>query len=441
MIKVNSYLIFVLILFLGLQNVLSQEENSFIKIDSSDRANPWTHLNWHNKAENFQFVVVTDRTGGARPGVFEHGIEKINQLQPEFVVSVGDLIEGYSDDPDQVIKEWEEMDKIIEPLQMPFFYVPGNHDISNDVMADIWKERFGATYYHFVYRNVLFLCLNSEDAPDEIDEEEIPFSQEQINFIRQTLEANPNVRWTMVFIHKPIWFKEQREGKEALEKSGWAEIESMLKDRKHTVIAGHVHRYTHNIRNNSNYITMSTMGGGRAFGGTIFGQFDHVMWVTMTDNGPIMANLMLEGIWDEDFTEEDIADYLFMTMHGTSISIETDFVDDKPLSSRDIEIKLSNPRDIPMDIIIYFEKSEHHYYTPETIQKTIQPNSVEKVSAFLNVTTETETPDESDEDEEAEGLFWLVWKDIANHPINWEISYNFMKYGKVSFQGKTLVYW
>ena len=67
MIKVNSYLISVLILFIGLQNVLSQEENKnfLIKIDSSDNANPWTHLNWHNKAENFQFVVVTDRTGGA----------------------------------------------------------------------------------------------------------------------------------------------------------------------------------------------------------------------------------------------------------------------------------------------------------------------------------------------------------------------------------------
>jgi len=442
MIKVN-YLIFVFILFIGLQCVLNQEENKdfSIKIDSSDNTNPWSHLNWHNKAENFQFVVVTDRTGGARHGVFEQGIEKINQLQPEFVVSVGDLIEGYTDDPNQVKKEWEEFDKIIETLQMPFFYVPGNHDLSNDMMVNIWKERYGETYYHFVYRNVLFLCLNSEDAPDEIDEEEFPFSQKQINFVRQALKANPDVCWTMVFLHKPVWFIERRVGETALEKSGWAEIESMLKDRRHTVIAGHVHRYTQNIRNNSKYITMSTMGGSRGFGSPIFGQFDHVMWVTMTNNGPIMANLMLEGIWDEDFTKEDIADYLFMTMHGTSISLEVDFDEDKPLTSKDIEIKISNPRDIPMDITIYFEKGEHLHYTPDTIQKTIQPNSVERVNAYLNVTTETNAPSESDEDEEAEDLFWSVWKDLQYHPINWEVSYNFEQYGEVSFQGRTLVYW
>ncbi len=44
---------------------------------------------------------------------------------------------------------------------MPFFYVPGNHDIAGEASAQVWKERFGPAYYHFIYRDVLFLCLNS----------------------------------------------------------------------------------------------------------------------------------------------------------------------------------------------------------------------------------------------------------------------------------------
>ncbi|TFG92422.1 MAG: metallophosphoesterase, partial [Myxococcales bacterium] len=43
--------------------------------------------------------MVTDRTGGPRDGIFESAMPRINLVRPEFVVSVGDLIEGYTDDP------------------------------------------------------------------------------------------------------------------------------------------------------------------------------------------------------------------------------------------------------------------------------------------------------------------------------------------------------
>ena len=55
-------------------------------------------------------------------------------------------------------------------------YVPGNHDISNQVMAADWDRRFGSSYYHFVYRDVLFLCLNTEDQkPSNISEKQIEY--------------------------------------------------------------------------------------------------------------------------------------------------------------------------------------------------------------------------------------------------------------------------
>ena len=30
------------------------------------------------------------------------------------------------------------------------------------------------------------------------------------------------------------------------------------------------------------------------------GEFDHIIWVTMKDNGPVLANLMMQGIFDDD---------------------------------------------------------------------------------------------------------------------------------------------
>ncbi len=128
-------------------------------------SNPWTHLQFSNNPDNFQFAIVADRTGGMRPGIFKSAMAKLNLLQPEFVMCVGDLIEGQSEDIDKLNNEWDEFDSTVQQLQMPFFYLPGNHDLDNQTMLKLWKKRLGKSYYHFTYRDVLFLCLDSEDPP------------------------------------------------------------------------------------------------------------------------------------------------------------------------------------------------------------------------------------------------------------------------------------
>ncbi len=84
-----------------------------------------------NNPDEFQFALVTDRTGGHREGVFENAVDKINLMQPEFVMSAGDLIEGYTQDSVKIAEQWKEFNGFIKNLQMPFFYVTGNHDVSN----------------------------------------------------------------------------------------------------------------------------------------------------------------------------------------------------------------------------------------------------------------------------------------------------------------------
>ena len=55
---------------------------------------PWTSEDFLDDPQEFQFAIVSDRTGGARKGVFERAVKALNLLRPEFVMSVGDLIEG-----------------------------------------------------------------------------------------------------------------------------------------------------------------------------------------------------------------------------------------------------------------------------------------------------------------------------------------------------------
>src|SRR6516165_7559323 len=86
--------------------------------------NPWTSLKLNNGPDTFHFVVVSDRTGGHRARIFSQAVEQINLLQPAFVISVGDLIEGYTKDTAKLSEQWKEFQTYTTKLKMPFFYVP-----------------------------------------------------------------------------------------------------------------------------------------------------------------------------------------------------------------------------------------------------------------------------------------------------------------------------
>ena len=269
-----------------------------IDAETSEARTPWTSLAANDAAEDFHFVIVSDRTGGERPGVFESALPKANLLEPAFVVSIGDLIEGYTEDQAQIDAEWDEFEGFVDQLTVPFFYVAGNHDMDNAVMAEAWRERFGPSFYHFVYKDVLFLVLNSElfgmvSKPDTPVPG--PWTQaEQLAFVERTLERFPDPRWTIVLVHQPLW--DYASGP----RGDWPEVERMLGSRDYTVFAGHFHRYVKLVRNDRRYITLATTGGGSSLRGTPYGEFDHVAWVTMTASGPRIANLLLDGIHGED---------------------------------------------------------------------------------------------------------------------------------------------
>jgi hypothetical protein len=252
--------------------------------------NPWTHLRLNNDPADFQFAIVSDRTSDHRPGVFSRAVAALNLMQPQFVLSVGDLVEGSSEDRAVVEGEWREFETEVGRLRMPFFYVPGNHDLANPLLANVWRERHGRRHYHFVYRDVLFLVLNSEEQPGPGG----GLGLDQLADVRRALEDNRGVRWTVVLLHRPLW-------DEALvQRTGWLEVEKMLADRPYTVFAGHIHSYRKYVRQGRDYYQLATTGGGSDLRGPEKGEVDHVAWVTMKSDGPVIANLLLDGVRTDD---------------------------------------------------------------------------------------------------------------------------------------------
>jgi hypothetical protein len=289
-------------------------------------AKPWTAKSFQNDPDEFQFVVIGDRTGGANVlKTFQHALPKINLLQPEFVINVGDLIEGYSDQPSELNAEWADVDSMLNTLNMPFFRTPGNHDIANKTAREVWMERYGATYYAFVYKNALFMVLDTEynrpSPPPDMKEKielynrlqvedparaqamlkefmsdesvvaglstPVEFDGKQMAWIGKTLADHPDVRWTFLFMHEPCWEKPSQSFKA---------IQAMLKGRKHTIFAGHLHYYDYDYIDGYEYITMGPVGASFHHEGP--GNVDHIMWVTVTDKGPLMGNIALKGLFD-----------------------------------------------------------------------------------------------------------------------------------------------
>jgi hypothetical protein len=289
-------------------------------------AHPWTGVPRIGGGP-LRFAVIGDHTGIGRPGVFDQAMVQLSWLQPDFVLSVGDLIEGYTTDRAKIAGQWAAVEASVAKLNCPFVYAMGNHDVDNAETLDAWRERRGAAYYSFTYKGALFLILNTEDPPTPMPDktaaqfyslvdlmqsdpdkaeqtidarimsdtfgrkgeysstEVVRFSDKQLGWIRDTLAAHPRPQWTFVVLHKPAW---------KMRSPDFAKVQALLAGRSHTVFAGHTHYFTHEVFDGADYINMATTGGIRQQYGP--GAMDHTMVVTLTRSGPLYANTRFNGL-------------------------------------------------------------------------------------------------------------------------------------------------
>jgi hypothetical protein len=307
---------------------------------------PWTEKPLLNDPSRFQIVIMTDNTGGHRPGIWQKAVERVNWLRPEFVMSVGDLIEGYSTDRVKVEAEWKQFLGFMDKMKMKFFFVAGNHDVSNPLMHKIWREHFGPEWYSFDYKGVHFVCLSSDDPETKIGDK-------QLAWLDEDLAKNAAARWTLIFLHKPLWVEAERAIRAGNpDKTNWKKVETMLGRRPHTVFSGHVHYYAQYDRNGMKYYHFATTGGSSQMRGVPYGEFDHVAWLTMEQDGPHVANLMLDGIFPADVvTEPSIArfrDFLAKTrIEVAPILLD----DDSGFSQGRIDLRVTNGFDRPIELI------------------------------------------------------------------------------------------
>ena len=431
-----------LLMALGLSGVVlhashaeqgSGAANAALDLPKLRGATPWTTNAVQDAPEDFNFVVVTDRTCCARPGVFAQAMPKVNLLSPAFVVSVGDLIEGYTENQSQLDREWDEIESLIGELDAPFFYTPGNHDMNNAVMAKEWQRRFGPSYYHFQYKGVLFLVLNSElfgMVQDPTTPVPGPWKQaDQMAFIRSVLAQHPDARWTMVLIHQPLWTSRTIN-------PDWLEVEDLLGERKYTVFAGHNHQYSRVERRDRNYITLATTGGGSDLRGTAFGEFDHVAWVTMRESGPVIGNVLLDGLVDVDVSNPELLGALADISNSVLLEIEPG--SDELFSGMSVRTVIGNPTKAPMSVSPSVVRKSN-FDISGLVPLTIEPGNSAEVFLRLSV----DNPVRYHQLRTA-AVQWMVTGTVGDRPVQFPVvkpllplgRYKIGRVGAVSIDGE-----
>ncbi|MEF2968567.1 metallophosphoesterase [Paenibacillus sp. M1] len=293
---------------------------------------PWFGALPEGLTDNFSFAVMGDRCGMMTAGVFEQGLELLKDLGPDFVLFVGDLVEGYWKDAANAREEWEYIDAQIAVTGLPFFQTVGNHDYGTQAMVDVWRERKGMDYYAFRVGDYLYLVLNTEDPFDPMSDEfidlvksatekvhrdpentlqymkefydeivsqltpeqmkgmsqvNVGISEQQLAFAEKVLAEHADAKHTFVSMHKPGWKAESAE---------FARIEALLGDRPYTVFAGHFHSLEFSRQDNRTYIQLGRTGA--AAHGTTRGDDNLVLWVNVRGGEISYRVVHLDGVTD-----------------------------------------------------------------------------------------------------------------------------------------------
>lgn len=204
--------------------------------------------------QSFRFAIVGDRNGAAVANVFEEVIDEVKLIHPDFVINVGDLIPGYTEDTMVINTQWDTVMNIIKKLPVRFYFVPGNHDIQNEADRRIFKSRTGFDrFYSFDYKNNHFIVLDNTMtqwvAPQSMD-------SNQINWLRSDLEKNKKANNTFVFFHVPTYLDAFRQN--ATDSLAALFIQYNVK----AVFTGHNHSYLYITQAATEFTVVGSSGGG-----------------------------------------------------------------------------------------------------------------------------------------------------------------------------------
>lgn len=208
----------------------------------------WLLFNSAHSAGEFRFVILGDRTGGAQPGIYEEAWRQADAENPDFVITVGDTIQGGNDSA--VDREWTTALQSL-PANPPYriFFVPGNHDVWSARSAQAF-ERYTQhpLHYSFDYQQAHFTVLDNSRGD--------AFSAEELAFLESDLKAHQSQPLKFIFSHRPSWILQT-----VLANPNFPLHRLAKRYGVQYVVAGHIHQMLCFDLDGVTYVSMASSGG------------------------------------------------------------------------------------------------------------------------------------------------------------------------------------
>lgn len=201
-----------------------------------------------HSSDEFRFVILGDRTGGALPGVYEEAWSQADAERPDFAITVGDTIEGGNDL--SVDREWQEaLGALPVHRSYEIFFVPGNHDVWSTRSAQAF-ERYTKRplRYSFDYRQAHFTVLDNSRSD--------ALSAEDLAFLERDLSAHQAQPLKFIFSHRPSWILQT-----VLFNPNFPLHRLAKRYGVQYVIAGHIHQMLRFDLDGVTYVSMASSGG------------------------------------------------------------------------------------------------------------------------------------------------------------------------------------
>lgn len=199
-------------------------------------------------SNNFHFALLGDRTGEPQPGVYEEAWREAAAENPAFVLTVGDTIQGGSDNT--LDQEWKDVLQQIAPYsRFRLFLTPGNHDIW-DVASQRAYVRYShhPLHYSFDWRQAHFTILD--------DSETDSLRPEEVEFLKQDLARNKAQPVKVIVSHRPSWLFQV-----VLGNPSFPFHQIAVQNGVKYVIAGHLHQMLRFNLDGVTYLSMASSGG------------------------------------------------------------------------------------------------------------------------------------------------------------------------------------